>query len=339
MQLSDFDFPFDPNLIADHPVKPRDSARLLVVPRNTGSYSHVHVRDLPTLLSSGDLLVVNDTKVMPARLLGTKVPSGGKVELLVVKPRGESQWEVMIKGKVSPGQSIKLSQSVHVQVVERTPERTIIQMGGTLSMREILEQVGETPLPPYIKRDPMPEDLVDYQTVFARAEGAVAAPTAGLHFTDELLNALASQGIQKVSVTLHVGPGTFRSVTTEDIDQHQMDTEWFEVSPETCLAINQAKANGRRVVAVGTTVVRSLEASCGEEGKLVPQSGETRLFIKPGYQFKVVDAIMTNFHFPRTTLLMLVGAFAGIDQARGAYKQAVKEGYRMYSYGDAMLIH
>ena len=339
MQLSEFDFPFDPALIAAHPIKPRDAARLLAVPRSGRNVSHHQVCELPTFLSPGDVLVVNDTKVIPARLRGRKVSSKGKVELLVVKPMREGLWEVLMKGNVSPGQSVTIDHQSHITVIERSAERTLIRLEGPVSMQDLLWQNGEIPLPPYIRRTPTPEDVADYQTVFAREEGAVAAPTAGLHFSTRLIKELEDKGIEVVSVTLHVGPGTFRPVVTDNIEEHQMDAEWFAVSPRAAESINRGKKEGRRIVAVGTTVMRTLESVVSQDGTLLPRVGETQLFITPGFHFQVVDTLLTNFHFPRTTLLMLVSAFAGIEHVRSAYAEAVQERYRMYSYGDAMLIY
>jgi len=337
MHLSDFDVPFDETLIAEYPVSPRDHARLLVVPRNNGPFLHKHVRDLPAFLNPGDVLILNDTKVIPARLRGTKLPGGGKIELLLVRQVEDAMWEVLLKGHVKEGQVLQLSQDATAIVKERG-ERTVVQFNILGEMQDLLQRYGEIPLPPYIKRQVEKEDAQTYQTIFARAEGAVAAPTAGLHFTPELLESLKEQGIQTMSVTLHVGPGTFQPVTVEKIENHRMDAEWFEISEQTAEKINKAKAEGHRIVAVGTTAVRTLEASAVQEGVVRAGSEETRLFITPGFQFKIVDAMLTNFHFPRTTLIMLVSALAGQEKIRAAYQEAVKERYRFYSYGDAMLI-
>lgn len=338
MHLSEFDFPFDPSLIADHPVSPRDHARLLVVPRHEGQTSHRQVRDLPDLLQPGDVLVVNDTKVIPARLRGQKVPSGGKVELLFVRPQENECWEVLLKGHVHEGQVIQLDQGSEAKVVRRCGERTLVQIRTQKSFTTFLDEVGEVPLPPYIKRPPTREDKENYQTVFARVDGAVAAPTAGLHFTTRLFEELDRKGVQRTAITLHVGPGTFRPVTVNQIHEHRMDAEVYEVSETASRLINEAKAHGRRVVAVGTTVVRSLESAVDSNGAVSPQFGETRLFVTPGFSFTVIDALVTNFHLPRTTLLMLVSAFAGLNQTRQAYQEAIQERYRFYSYGDAMFI-
>ena len=338
MQLSDFRFPFDPTLVATHPVHPRDRARLLVVSRGTGQFAHQHIQDLPDILRPGDVLVVNDTKVIPARLWGKKVPTGGKVELLFIRQLDEQHVEVLMNGKVGVGQSVDCPGGGTAQVVEKYTGKTVIRWHGPHSFQDCLKQYGEVPLPPYLKRQPLPEDQEHYQTVFAEKEGAIAAPTAGLHFTSELLARLAGQGIQMVTLTLHVGPGTFLPVKTSEVEAHVMHPEWFQVSEQAVRTIREAKQAGGRIVAVGTTAARSLESAVDASGNLVPQSGETRLFIIPGFHFQVVDVLLTNFHFPETTLLMLVSAFAGIDLARGAYELAVKERYRFYSYGDAMLI-
>ncbi len=338
MQLTEFQFPFDSALIASHPVRPRDHARLLVVPRAQGEYHDRHVYDLPGLLKPGDLIVVNDTRVIPARLIGTKHPSGGKVELLLLQSHGEDRWEVLIKGKVRVGQQIHVGDKAWMTVEERTHERTLVSVTSSQPWDELLQSVGQMPLPPYIKRRPTEEDRADYQTMFAREDGAIAAPTAGLHFTPELLEAVLSRGIEMAHITLHVGLGTFRPVTTTRIEEHRMEPEWFEIPEKTAQAIARVKQRGGRVVAVGTTVTRSLESAVDKTGKVSAQQGQTSLFVTPGYQFRVVDVLMTNFHLPGTTLLMLLAAFAGLEQSRRAYEHAVKERYRFYSYGDAMLI-
>ena len=338
MQLSDFQFPFDSSLIASHPIRPRDQAKLLVVPREQGDYSDRHIFDLPNLLQPGDLVIVNDTRVLPVRLVGTKHPSGGAVVLLVIRACGDRQWEVMLKGKVRIGQRISLGAEAWATVVERSQDRTVVSIESPQPWLEFLEQVGQMPLPPYIKRQPTEVDREDYQTMFAQADGAIAAPTAGLHFTPQLLDALTSKQIQIAKITLHVGPGTFRPITATCIDEHRMEPEWFEISEETAKSIAHVKQSGGRVVAVGTTVTRSLESAVDEAGKVRAQQGQTNLFITPGFQFRVVDVLMTNFHLPGTTLLMLLAAFAGLEQSRAAYEYAVIERYRFYSYGDAMLI-
>ena len=339
MQLSEFDFPFDETLIADHPVSPRDHARLLVVPRKGESvFQHARVKDLPNLLQAGDVVVLNDTKVIPARLHGTKQSTGGKVEVLLARPVEATVWEVLLKGHVDVGQVLQFQDEATAEVLERNHERTVLRIDTRGSLKDLLDRIGEVPLPPYIKRAATGQDKEAYQTVFARSEGAVAAPTAGLHFTERLLAALKQKDIQLAIVTLHVGPGTFRPVTVDRIEDHHMSTEWFHVSEETAQCLNAAKAEGRRVVAVGTTSVRTLESAVDEAGKIRPGPGETSLFITPGFRFTMVDALLTNFHLPRTTLLMLVSAFTGQDQLRAAYAEAITARYRFYSYGDAMLI-
>lgn len=338
MQLSEFDFPFDPSLVALEPVSPRDQARLLFLDRTTQQRRHHHVADLPTLLNPGDLLVVNDTKVLAARVPGIKCPTGTPVEVLFVRDLGGNRWDIMVKGTFRVGQVIEFDQQCSATIVKRDTTGTEVLVESLVPVTRLFEKRGMMPLPPYIKRAPTQEDGTWYQTVFAKHGGAIAAPTAGLHFTEELFKRLREAGINMATVTLHVGPGTFKPVTTEKIEDHQMGAEVFHVSPETAAMITQTKRAGGRVVAVGTTVVRTLETVMKEKNGMVPLSGESRLFITPGFEFKVVDALMTNFHLPKTTLLMLVSAFAGIDSIRRVYEEAVSERYRFYSYGDAMLI-
>ena len=338
MQLSEFDFPFDSSLVALQPVDPRDQARLLLLNRQTDRLVHRRVADLPSLLNRGDLLIVNDTKVLAARVSGIKRPTGTAVEVLFVRDLGGSRWEILAKGSFRIGQVIEFDRQSRAVIVKRDATGTEVIVESSLSVTRFLEERGRMPLPPYMKRPPTQEDRQWYQTVFAKHEGAIAAPTAGLHFTEELFRRLREAAINVVTVTLHVGPGTFKPVTVERIEDHQMGGEVFHVSEGTADAITQTKRAGGRVVAVGTTVVRTLETIMKEKGEMVPMSGESRLFITPGFQFRVVDALMTNFHLPRTTLLMLVSAFAGIEPMRRAYEEAGKERYRFYSYGDAMLI-
>lgn len=338
MDLSQFNFPFDQTLVAKYPVHPRDHARLLVLTRSAGEITNRQVKDLPDILRPGDLLVVNNTKVIPARLWAKKVPSGGRVELLFVKEVGEDHAEVLIQGRVGVGQLIECEGGARAQVVEKETGRTVIHWLGPGALRTWLLAHGEIPLPPYLKRQPVSRDQEDYQTVFAKVDGAIAAPTAGLHFTPQLITQLAEKGIGMATITLHVGPGTFQPVKTTDVERHIMHPEWFEVSEETAERIREVRRRGGKVVAVGTTVARSLESALDETGQLRSCSGETRLYILPGFQFRVVNALLTNFHFPETTLLMLVSAFVGLEEAREAYAHAVRERYRFYSYGDAMLI-
>ncbi|SPP63403.1 tRNA preQ1(34) S-adenosylmethionine ribosyltransferase-isomerase QueA [Nitrospira lenta] len=338
MNLSEFDFPFDPTLIASEPVLPRHAARLLCLDSQTGNLSNRRVADLPELLAPGDLLVVNDTKVMAARLSGRKQPTGTVVDVLFVKDCGDAVWEVMLKGHFRVGQAILFEGDASATVVQRDEHGTKIKVASSVPVVEFLRTHGCMPLPPYIKRSAQPEDHVWYQTCFADREGAIAAPTAGLHFTPELMARLRDRGVETAAVTLHVGPGTFKPVVVERIEEHQMGTEWFDVSERTVEAILKTKRAGGRVIAIGTTAVRALESAAQQAGGLQPTVGESRLFISPGFRFNVVDALMTNFHLPRTTLLMLVSALAGVDMMRKAYAEAVEQRYRFYSYGDAMLI-
>ncbi len=338
MQLSEFDFPFDSSLIAAHPSLPRDHARLLVLQPLDRSLAHRRVDELPDLLQPGDLLVVNNTKVLAARVAGRKHPSGAEVEILFVKDLGDAIWEVLIKGTFRPGQIIEMGAEASAVVVERGATRTTVRVESPIPLSEWLRQYGRMPLPPYLKRAPTDQDREWYQTLFAQHEGAIAAPTAGLHFTPELLARLQQRGIRLATVTLHVGIGTFKPVTVDQIEDHRMGAEWIEVGAEAVRAIDQVRATGGRIVAVGTTVVRALETAARADGVIRPYRGETDMFMTPGFPFKVVDALLTNFHLPRTTLLMLVSALAGTEFLRQAYAEAVRERYRFYSYGDAMLV-
>jgi len=338
MQLSEFDFPFDPLLIATHPCLPRDHARLLVLQPLDGSLTHRCVDELPDLLQPGDLLVVNNTKVLAARVVGRKSPSGTEVEILFVKDLGDAVWEVLIKGTFRLGQKIEMGAGVFALIIERGARRTTVRIESPIPWSEWLRQHGRMPLPPYVKRAPTDQDRQWYQTLFAEHEGAIAAPTAGLHFTPELVTRLQQRGVGLATVTLHVGVGTFKPVTVDHIEDHQMGTEWVEVGAEAVHAIEQVRGKGGRIVAVGTTVVRALETAARAEGRIRSYRGETEMFMTPGFRFKVVDALLTNFHMPRTTLLMLVAALAGTEFLRRAYAEAVRERYRFYSYGDAMLI-
>jgi S-adenosylmethionine:tRNA ribosyltransferase-isomerase len=338
MQLSEFDFPFDSSLIADHPSLPRDHARLLVLQRHDRSLAHRRVDELPDLLHPGDLLVVNNTKVLAARVAGRKHPSGAEVEILFVKDLGDATWEVLIKGTFRPGQILEMGAEAVAVVVERGPIRTTVRVESPIPLSEWLRRYGRMPLPPYMKRAPTDQDREWYQTLFAQHEGAIAAPTAGLHFTPSLLARLQQRGIGLTTVTLHVGVGTFKPVAVDQIEDHRMGAEWIEVGAEAVRAIEQVRVTGKRIVAVGTTVARALETAARVDGLIRPYRGETDLFITPGCPFKVVDTLLTNFHLPRTTLLMLVSALTGTEFLRQAYTEAVRERYRFYSYGDAMLI-
>ncbi len=338
MDLSSFEFPFDPNLVALRPAEPRDAARLLVVDRSTGAMRHRHVRDLPDLLGAGDLLVANDTKVLPARVTAVRVKNGAALDVLFVRPVDAYAWEVLVKGRFQVGEQVQLAPDALATIAERGAGGTVLRIESARPLRAILEESGLMPLPPYIKRPPSVEDRTWYQTSFAREEGAIAAPTAGLHFTDSLRAALRAREMGWATVTLHVGPGTFKPVAAAQIEDHRMDPEQFSIQPETAQAIAGCRSRGGRVVAIGTTVVRTLESSVADNGTVREGSGKTALFVTPGYRFGVVDVLLTNFHLPKSTLLMLVSAFAGLDLMREAYRVAVQERYRFYSYGDAMLI-
>jgi S-adenosylmethionine:tRNA ribosyltransferase-isomerase len=338
MRLSDFDFPFDSTLIASHPMNPPERARLLVMDRCGGPFHHQHIGDLPFRLKAGDLVVVNDTKVMAARIQGYVRHSGKPIAMLFVRNLGPDVWEVMLKGRFRPGLAIDLGTQTSAVILERGPEVTRVRIEGDTNIYDLMRNFGAMPLPPYIRRAPTIEDREWYQTMFARVEGAIAAPTAGLHFTEQLLAELDRRGIRIATVTLHVGAGTFRPVTVDRIDEHRMAEEVCEVSEKTADLIRKTQMSNGRIIAIGTTVTRTLETAARETGVIQPFHGLTDLFIRPGFSFQVVDALLTNFHLPRTTLLMLVSAFTGVERLREAYAEAVSARYRFYSYGDAMLI-
>jgi S-adenosylmethionine:tRNA ribosyltransferase-isomerase len=334
MRPDDFDYTLPARAIAQHAAKPRDHSRLLAL-TGTG-IEHLRFRELGKLLRAGDLLVVNDTRVIPARLIGRK-PSGGRVEVLLIERRAGDEWAAWLRGsrKPSPGAVIDFGDGLTAEVVERDGKVWRLRFaGGDVEAR------GTMPLPPYIERpqEGLEADREDYQTVYAEHPGAVAAPTAGLHFTEALLADLAAQGIRRAALTLHVGPGTFQPVQVERIEDHRMHEERFSLDASCAAAIRECRARGGRVVAVGTTVVRVLEQLAGEDGAIEPAQGSTALFIKPGYRFRAVDALITNFHLPRSTLLMLVSGFGGRERILAAYRVALEAGYRFYSYGDAMFV-
>jgi S-adenosylmethionine:tRNA ribosyltransferase-isomerase len=395
VRIEDFDFELPKAQIAQSPLSRRDASKLMVVDQATGGFAHRHFAELPALLREGDLLVVNDTRVIPARLIGKKAGTGGRVELLLVRPAAapssgrpnleaadqpcqpdqpdqseqseqsageaaageaadeaaheaahEAADEWVCLGQASkglkPGARLEFSHGLSAEVVEAAgggEYRVRFFTESAAQFLEVLGRAGHLPLPPYIERAPTADDAERYQTVFASVPGSVAAPTAGLHFTPEVLAALEARGVGRVAVTLDVGPGTFLPVRDGDLEHHKMHSERFDVPRATAAAIGAARASGRRVVAVGTTVVRCLEsATDAETGALRPGAGETAIFIRPGYTFRQVDALLTNFHLPRSTLLMLVSAFLGREQALAAYRAAVASGYRFFSYGDAMFI-
>ena len=344
MRLTDFDFLLPDDLIAQVPAATRDASRLLCLDRQSATMESKQFVDIVKYFQSGDVLVVNDTKVIPARLLGRK-PTGGRVEVLLVRPypgeTADEEWLCLTKSSkpLRIGTVVEFSPGFSADILEETeaPYRRVRFNYSGVFMDKV-EEVGHLPLPPYIKREDNQEDRSRYQTVFARERGAVAAPTAGLHFTDKVLEQLKTTGVKIVSLTLHVGLGTFLPVRVDDICQHKMHAEFYSISAETATTVNLAHSEGRRVFALGTTSARALETAASEDGLLTAGSGESEIFIYPGYQFKIVDALITNFHLPKSTLLMLVSAFAGRDFILAAYRQAVAERFRFFSYGDCMLI-
>ena len=338
MKRSEFHFDLPDELIARYPLAEREASRLLRLDGSDGAVSHHGFRELPDLLDPGDLLVFNDTRVIPARVYGHKA-SGGKVEMLVERVLDSHQALVHLKVSrtPAPGGGITLEGGYQVVVEEHTAEGLFRVRFQESEVMTVLEAVGHMPLPPYIDRPDEMTDEARYQTVFGEKPGAVAAPTAGLHFTDAIMDELAARGIERTFVTLHVGAGTFQPVRSEDIREHHMHQEWLAVDQEVVDAVKRTRERGGRVVAVGTTAVRALE-SASQQGRLEPFAGETRIFIYPGYRFRSVDAMVTNFHLPESTLIMLVSAFAGRGNVLGAYQAAIDERYRFFSYGDAMLV-
>ncbi len=334
MRLGDFDFELPSQLIAQHPGARRADSRLLHVARD--SLTDLRFRDLPTLISPGDLLVFNDTRVIRARLHGTK-DTGGRVETLVERVLDEHEALVQLRASKPPRPGTRLHwRASGATVLARQGEFWRLRFDD--DVHACLEREGALPLPPYIGREPEAEDEERYQTVYAREPGSVAAPTAGLHFDEAMLQQLRERGVHTAFVTLHVGAGTFQPVRVDDLSQHRMHSERFHLPQETAHAIDQARARGSRIVAVGTTSLRTLESAADAQGHIAAGSAETSLFVTPGYRFRVVDALLTNFHLPRSTLLMLVSAFAGIERARAAYAHAIARRYRFFSYGDAMLL-
>jgi S-adenosylmethionine:tRNA ribosyltransferase-isomerase len=335
------DYELPPHLIAQEPAPDRDAARLLVANRSTGQLTHHHFRDLPDLLTPGDLLVLNDTRVLPARLVGRRERTGGKWEGLFLRQTADGLWELLAqtRGHPATGEVIVIEPGpLRLTLRGRTGGHWLAEPDRAGSPVQLLATSGRVPLPPYIRKGEAKESDRDrYQTVYARTDGSVAAPTAGLHFTRPLLDRLRARGLDWTYVTLHVGLGTFEPIKTEDPRQHRMHAEWGEVSAATVTAIRECKARGDRVIAVGTTATRALE-SAAANGELRPWTGETNLFIHPPYQFRALDGLITNFHLPRTTLLMLVAAFAGSDLLKAAYAEAIRVEYRFFSYGDAMFV-
>ena len=340
LRLSHFDFDLPPELIAQAPLPERSASRLMVVRRAAQTIEHASFADLPELLLPGDLLVRNETRVIPARLRGKKA-SGGQIEVLLVECLEGELWRCMTRSSKPARIGSRLSFPGGIEaVVEAEAEEgwRVIRFHCQGGLLAALESAGEMPLPPYIERAPAADDRERYQTVYAREPGAVAAPTAGLHFSAETFAALNARGIESCGLTLHVGPGTFLPVRAENLDEHRMHGELFDIPGQTAATINKARAEGRRVVAIGTTSTRALESAVGEDGRVNAGGAETRLFIRPGFRFRVVDALVTNFHLPKSTLLVLVSAFAGRDLILEAYRRAVAERYRFFSYGDCMLI-
>ncbi|HEX5322071.1 MAG TPA: tRNA preQ1(34) S-adenosylmethionine ribosyltransferase-isomerase QueA [Stellaceae bacterium] len=341
MRLDDFDYELPRELIAAHPVEPREAARLLTIPAH-GDFADRHIADLPELLRPGDLLVFNDTKVIPARLVGRR--GEARVEATLHRDLGGGAWRAFVKGarRIRPGDRVVFAEDFAARVAEKHEEGDVslaFDLEGE-AFHAALRRYGAMPLPPYIPRPEGPDrrDVADYQTMFARRDGAVAAPTAGLHFTPQLIGAVEARGVEWLTLTLHVGPGTFLPVKEDDPRRHKMHAEWGVLGAGAASRLNAARARGGRIVAVGTTSFRLLESAVAETGEIRPFEGETRLFVFPGYRVRAADMLLTNFHLPRSTLVMLVAALAGLDRIKAAYAHAVAQRYRFFSYGDACLI-
>lgn len=344
MHISDFDYELPEELIAQHPLQRRDASRMLIVNRAAASLTAAEFSDFPSLIRAGDVVVVNNTRVFPARLMGRRDPSGGRVEILLVREIEASTWEALVRPahRLKTGEYIRFGDSsLRAEVIgsSETGMRRL-KFEGNQPIEELLLTVGETPLPPYIRRPEgtTGEDRERYQTVFAREKGAVAAPTAGLHFTPAILEHLQALGASVVEVTLHVGYGTFEPVRVKAVEEHRVGSEFFEIREEAATVINEHRAHGGRVIAVGTTTTRALESAANSDGIVEPGSRETSLTILPGYKFRAVDCLLTNFHLPRSSLLLLVSAFVGRDFALTAYRRAVEQRFRFYSYGDCMFV-
>ena len=340
MKTSDFFYDLPEELIAQDPLEDRTASRLLVLDRKTGVVKHKIFSDVIDYLNKGDCLVINNTRVIPARLIGEKEGTGGKVEVLLLKRRANDVWETLVKPgkKLRPGARVIFGDGrLKAEILEIAEEgNRLVRFYYEGIFEEILDSLGEMPLPPYITHKL--EDKEMYQTVYAKYDGSAAAPTAGLHFTKELLSRIEEKGIKIASITLHVGLGTFRPVKVDDVNNHHMHTEWYEVNAEAADIINETKRNGGRVICVGTTSCRTIESVADENGYMKAKTGETDIFIYPGYKFKVMDGLITNFHLPESTLVMLVSAFAGKENVLAAYETAVKERYRFFSFGDAMIL-
>ncbi len=345
MHISDFDYPLPPELIAREPARPRDSSRMMLVDRTAGAFVDSTFRSLPNVLHPGDVLVINDTRVMRARMYGVLERRTGTtrpIEVLFANPVTSTTWEVLCKpGKrVRPGDRVVFGEGVSIGTFGDTREHglKLLTVTGTSSVTELLQRFGHLPLPPYMERPARDSDAIAYQTMFAEHSGAVAAPTAGLHFTPEVIEALASRGIDAVGITLHVGIGTFLPVRTEDPREHWLKPEWFNIPEVTAERLNSAKETGNRIIAVGTTSTRTLEDVFSKHGRFHHGSGYAGMYILPGHRFQAIDGLLTNFHLPRSTLLMLVSSFAGRELTLRAYAHAVEKKYRFYSYGDCMLV-
>ena len=340
MKTSDFNYELPKELIAQTPLEKRDTSRLMTLDRKTGAWEHHHFYELPDFLYPGDCLILNDSRVLPARLLGQRLPGGGACEVLLLIDRGEKTWECLVR----PGRHMRQGTRLSFGNGELTAEVTEVLPDGNRMVRfdydgiflEVLERLGKMPLPPYIKEEL--RDRERYQTVYSKVPGSAAAPTAGLHFTPELLERIREKGVGIGYVTLHVGLGTFRPVKEEEITEHEMHSEFCIVPPETARLINETKARGGRCICVGTTSCRTLESWAAEDGHMEPKAGWTNIYIYPGYRFKVMDGLVTNFHLPESTLIMLVSAFAGREHVLAAYEEAVREKYRFFSFGDAMFL-
>lgn len=340
MKTSDFYYDLPPELIAQTPLEKRDESRLLCLDKATGEWSHHHFYELPDFLRAEDCLILNNSRVLPARLLGRRLPGGGACEVLLLQDKGDKVWECLVR----PGKHLREGARVSFGDGELTAEIAEVLPDGNRLVRfdyngiflEVLERLGKMPLPPYIKEEL--QDQERYQTVYSKVNGSAAAPTAGLHFTPELLERIAAKGVGVGYVTLHVGLGTFRPVKEDEIEQHDMHSEYCTIPQETADLINRTKANGGRVICVGTTSCRTIESWAGEDGTMTATGGWTNIYIYPGYRFKVMDALVTNFHLPESTLIMLVSALAGREHVLAAYEEAVRERYRFFSFGDAMFI-
>lgn len=340
MKTSDFDYELPPELIAQTPLERRDGSRLMTLDKVTGQVEHRHFYDLPSLLRPGDCLVLNNSRVLPARLIGQREPGGGAAEILLLTDKGNKVWECLVR----PGRRLREGARVsfgngalHAEIQAVLPDgNRLVRFDYEGIFLEVLERLGKMPLPPYIKEEL--QDQERYQTVYSKEVGSAAAPTAGLHFTKELLQTIENMGVKVCYVTLHVGLGTFRPVGEENLEDHDMHSEYCTISQETADIINETKAAGGRVICVGTTSCRTLESWAGEDGTMKESSGWTNIYIYPGYRFKVMDALVTNFHLPQSTLIMLVSALAGREHVLAAYEEAVRERYRFFSFGDAMFI-